>query len=339
MKDRQGRWDMFDDYVVDFACDRAARSIRTAIVTLVEIEGSSPLRVGAQMAVAETGEWVGYLSGGCIERAIAAEACAAIRSGAPRRVRYGRGSPYMDIRLPCGGAIELVIDVGISASELQRIDAAFHCRMPCAMEIPDAGGPLVEGGRTGPFRRLCLPRRQLVVAGIGPVTVQLARQARSGGFDVIVASSDEITREAAAVDEIESRAIGRAAGERLLGIDARSAVVLAFHDHEWETGLLPEILRSDAFYIGAMGSRRTHALRVMRLKADGFDDAAIARIRAPAGILPGVRGATGIAASIYAEILQGDALATGDLLMPLQPERRSPGKSMTGIMPSGAHPG
>ncbi|HWK15230.1 MAG TPA: XdhC family protein [Rhizobiaceae bacterium] len=114
MKDRQGRWDMFDDYVVDFACDQAARSIRTAIVTLVEIEGSSPLRVGAQMAVAETGEWVGYLSGGCIERAIAAEACAAIWSGAPRRVRYGRGSPYMDIRLPCGGAIELVIDVGTS---------------------------------------------------------------------------------------------------------------------------------------------------------------------------------------------------------------------------------
>jgi len=332
MRDRQGRWDTFDDYVVDFALDRAKKSIRTAIVTLVEIEGSSPLRVGAQMAVAGTGEWVGYLSGGCIERAIADEARAAIRLRRPRRVRYGRGSPYMDIRLPCGGAIELVVDVGIPVSGLERIDADVRRRVPSAMEVPDAGGPLVTGGRNGPFRRVYLPRRRLVVAGIGPVAVHLARLATSGGFEVDVASSDELTRDAAAAAGIASRAIGRV-GEPSLGIDSRTAVVLAFHDHEWETGLLPEILRSDAFYIGAMGSMRTHALRVARLKAAGFDERTIGRIHAPAGVAPGARGAPEIAASILTQLLQADAAASGEILVPLQPGHRDPGRS-----PSTAEP-
>src|SRR5690606_1873943 len=117
----------------------------------------------------------------------------------------------------------------------------------------------------------------------------------------------EVTQQEAAAAGIDSQAIGRTADGWTLGIDARSAVVLAFHDHEWETGLLPAILRSDAFYIGAMGSMRTHELRVARLKADGFDDRTIGRIRAPAGVLPSARGATEIAASIFAEVIQADS--------------------------------
>src|SRR5690606_24935613 len=126
--------------------ERTRRGFRVAIITLVEVAGSSPWRPGAQMAVVETGQWVGYLSGGCIERAVAAEAVAAIEEGRPRRVRYGRGSRYMDIQLPCGGAIELVIDVGVNAAELQRIDTLLRARLNAALEIPDAGGPIVPAG-------------------------------------------------------------------------------------------------------------------------------------------------------------------------------------------------
>lgn len=80
---------------------------RCALVTLVSIEGSSPRPLGAQMAVSETGDWVGYLSGGCIERTVVTEALDALALGRNRRVRYGKGSPYIDINLPCGSAIEL----------------------------------------------------------------------------------------------------------------------------------------------------------------------------------------------------------------------------------------
>lgn len=73
---KDGAWDRFDEYVVDFALDRLRAAERIALVTLVKIEGPLPRPLGAQMAVSESGDWAGYLSGGCIERAVVAEAMA-----------------------------------------------------------------------------------------------------------------------------------------------------------------------------------------------------------------------------------------------------------------------
>jgi xanthine dehydrogenase accessory factor len=72
MKNADGSWQSFDDYVLDFALERMQLGQKMALVTLVGIEGSSPRAVGAQMAVSETGDWIGYLSGGCLERAVVA---------------------------------------------------------------------------------------------------------------------------------------------------------------------------------------------------------------------------------------------------------------------------
>ena len=66
-----------------------AAGLRVALVTLVEVEGGAPRQAGAQMAVAEDGRYVGYLSGGCLEEAVVLEAQAAIAQGANRLVRYG----------------------------------------------------------------------------------------------------------------------------------------------------------------------------------------------------------------------------------------------------------
>lgn len=74
MKKPDGSWEKFDDYVVDFALEAAKAGKRLALVTLVLIDGASPRMLGAQMAVDEDGEWVGYLSGGCVERVIVTEA-------------------------------------------------------------------------------------------------------------------------------------------------------------------------------------------------------------------------------------------------------------------------
>jgi xanthine dehydrogenase accessory factor len=76
---------------------------RVALVTLVGIEGTTSRSIGTQMAVADDGRSIGPLSGGCIEAAIVAEARDALRAGAARVVRFGVGSPYIDVRLPCGG--------------------------------------------------------------------------------------------------------------------------------------------------------------------------------------------------------------------------------------------
>lgn len=305
MKGKDGAWDPLDDYVVDFALERMRAGERVAIVTLVRIEGSSPRPLGAQMAVSETGQWVGYLSGGCIERAVAAEAVQAIREDESRLVRYGRGSRYVDIRLPCGSAIDLVFDVRLSLAEAEAIDARLRQRLPAVMDIPLAG---FHGGsewlQTSCRCRTYLPRRRLAVLGVGPVAMQLARLARVAGFHVSLYSPDEPTLQAVGTLDVEAIRILSPASLPEIDTDFRTAVVFAFHDHDWEEKLLAAAIKSDAFYIGAMGSRATHQVRLRRLESQGFSAERLVRLHGPAGLLPHARNAADIALSILAQVIE-----------------------------------
>jgi xanthine dehydrogenase accessory factor len=299
MKNADGSWEAFDDYVLDFALERMRPGERVALVTLVKIEGSSPRPIGAQMAVSETGEWVGYLSGGCIERAVVAEAMDAIAEGKNRTVRYGRGSKYIDIQLPCGSAIELVFDVETKEADLAAIDARLEKRLPAVIKVPmpdDAGDEWTL--------RQYQPRRKLIVAGVGPATVQLARMATIGGFDVTVWSYDQPTLQRLASQMIKTVALTGSKHPPRTDADARTAIVFMFHDHEWELEMMPSALGTSAFYIGAMGSRATHRLRVRQLAEMGISEVQIGRIHGPAGLFAGSKSAGDIALSILAEIMQ-----------------------------------
>lgn len=86
--------------------------------------------------------------------------------------------------------------------------------------------------------------------------------------------------------------------------DARTAIVFMFHDHEWELEMMPSALGTSAFYIGAMGSRATHRLRVRQLAEMGISEVQIGRIHGPAGLFAGSKSAGDIALSILAEIMQ-----------------------------------
>lgn len=302
MKRSDGIWDPFDDYVLDFAIERMRARERVAIVTLVEIEGSSPRPVGAQMAVAESGTFVGYLSGGCIERAVAAEAVNAIASGRNRRVRYGRGSPYIDISLPCGSAIELVFDVGAPLARLQAIDASLGQRRPATLEVPLGGARIDGSDEHSVLVRHYLPRRRLVILGLGSVPVHLARMAVSAGFEVVLYTPDNLTANAAGRLGV---AVGPMAEAGDLGnADSRSAIVFAFHDHDREERLLPAALEGDAFYIGAMGSHATQAKRLEQLTRKGFARTLLERIHGPAGTIPHARSAVDLALSILAQVVE-----------------------------------
>ncbi len=299
MTNRDQRWEVFDDYVLDFALDRIRAGEKIALVTLVKIEGSSPRSLGAQMAVSETGRWVGYLSGGCIERAVVSEAVSAIADGRNRTVRYGRGSKYMDIQLPCGSAIELVFDVGVSIEELAAVDARLRRRLPATLRVPCLG----EEANLCRVRHY-LPRKRLIVAGVGPSAVQLSRLGQTVGFEVVAYSPDRPTIDAVSQLDVETVSIAGAGNPPRIRADGRTAIVFMFHDHEWERDLLPVALATDAFYIGAVGSRATHRTRLRRLAEMGFDPAQLARIHGPAGLFIGVKNAADMALSILAEIAQ-----------------------------------
>lgn len=320
MKMPAGSWDQFDDYVIDFAIDCKRRGERVAIVTLVQIEGSSPRPLGAQMVVSETGRWTGYLSGGCIERVVVTEALAAIEEGESRRVRYGRGSKYFDIQLPCGSAIELVFDVDIALESLVAIDARLHRRLPAMMHVPSLAGDESET-----LTRIYAPRTRIIIAGIGPSAVQLARLGLLTGFEVVVYSPDMITREEVLkTPGIEVVPIPSSASLPVIHADRHTAVAVMFHDHEWETDLLPLILETDAFYVGAMGSRKTHQRRLDILTRFGVEKEKLGRIRGPAGLFESGKSASSIALSILAEIMQANVGVTAGVGLLAEGSEASP---------------
>ena len=307
MRHHDGSWERFDDYVIDFALDRMRAKEKVALVTLTGIDGSSPRPLGAQMAVSENGEWVGYLSGGCVERAVVAEALAALDEGKSRNVRYGRGSKYIDIQLPCGSAINLFFDVDLSEDALAAIDQSVSHRIPTRMHIP----AIIDADMVGETVRQYQPRRRLLIFGIGPGAVQLARMSACSGFDTILFSPDEGTRHA--VDDCGARVLAVSLRSEIpkLEVDRWSAIAFMFHDHDWEERLIPAALETDAFYIGAMGSRRTHQRRIDLLEAQGCNSAMLSRIKGPAGLFAGAKSAADIAISILAEIIAVEA-ATRD---------------------------
>ena len=105
----------------------------TVLATLVAQDGSAPRPRGSQMAIRADGEAVGNLTGGCAEAAIIAEAQARLAAGANRLLRYGKGSPYIDIRLPCGSGIDVFFDTQLRDEDLDLVLAANARREPASL--------------------------------------------------------------------------------------------------------------------------------------------------------------------------------------------------------------
>lgn len=157
--------------------------------------------------------------------------------------------------------------------------------------------------------RLYLPRRRLLVLGVGPVAIQLMRLGQAGGFEVVLQSPDDHTLAAARLSHVETHALPSTAG--LVGrvADSRTAIAFVFHDHDREAELLPAALQTKAFYIGALGSHETQRRRLEALRKQGFGSSQLARLHGPAGLLPHARSAFDIALSIVAEIAQAEPRA------------------------------
>ena len=289
---------------------------KTALVTVVGIEGPAPRPVGAQMAVAEDGRFIGYLSGGCLEQAVVLEAQSAIRDGRNRLIRYGKGSPYIDVKLPCGSGLDLYFDQSLSDSVLQDLAGRIRKRIPTLVRtyLPSGQSEVLEGAAAGPqaaalspdrqtFSRLFLPALRIMLIGAGPSMPAIARLIRLLGLELDVYSPD-----AATLDEV--RLAGCAAyeltkeslpdGERL---DEWCAAVLAFHEHAWEPPVLAQLLRTKCFYIGALGGRRVHASRLAVLQEHGVAAKDLARIHGPIGLIPGAKSRATIALGVVAELV------------------------------------
>ncbi len=285
---------------------------RVCLATLVYADGSAPRPRGSQMAVAEDGSWYGYLSGGCAEAAIAAEACAAINEGRSRAVRYGVGSPYLDIQLPCGAGIDIWFDQSIDAGTAERLLNRIDARCVTGIEtstLPAAAMSRVidtnaKSIAASSFRRWYFPQRRLYVIGAGPGVAALSALASAADYSVRVLSPDRQTLEGISHQSVNVELLQSQSQIDTLVCDPWTAVVLFFHEHERETAILKFFLGTEVYYVGALGSCRTHRARLELLRSNGVTQEDCERIHGPVGLDIDAQTPAEIAISVLAELTQ-----------------------------------
>jgi len=262
----------------DRAALRAAVSPGTGLCTIVGIEGSFSRRLGAQLAVAPDGSVTGSLADGCLERQLAVE----ILAGGERRVmRFGAGSPLIDFRLPCGSGLDILIDPAPDRAACAVVIETLDRRDAASLPLPL--GPLDT--------RHYIPALRLVLFGEGPELEALALLARTAGLEVATHSKDGNG----------ALALGRAPSG--IAIDRWSALILLFHDHEWEQAILQWALATPAFFIGAQGGRTAREERAERLLQAGVSASDVARVASPIGVVQHSREPMPLALSILAAVV------------------------------------
>lgn len=261
------------------------------------------------MAVLETGERIGTLSSGCIEADIALHAAESIELGTPKVVRYGRGSPFPDIQLPCGGGLDILILPAPDRHVLHEVSNKLSIRQPCTLEINVETGAMNchdtgETARHG--RRLFvrfLPILRFHIFGKGPEACAFAALTESVGYPSLLLSPDEETLRIGESLGCDTRHLTRQAFPDDLEVDERTAITLFFHDHEWEPPLLSGALKTPAFYIGAQGSKRARQARMLALGDLGVSAVERERLHGPVGLVPSARDPRTLAVSVLAEVL------------------------------------
>ncbi|KMW56659.1 Aerobic carbon monoxide dehydrogenase molybdenum cofactor insertion protein CoxF [Candidatus Rhodobacter oscarellae] len=297
-----------------------------ALATVVETWGSAPRPVGSQLAISGAGEIAGSVSGGCVEGAVVVEAMDALEDHKSRILEFGvSDDEAFAVGLACGGTIRVLVEpIGdaaqaLRAAILEELCAARADRRAMAYVVDtDAWTRRLAGVADYPARfradksgfdeaefiAIHNPPLRMAVVGAVHIAQPLMVMARLAGYDAVLIDPREAFGSAA-----------RFPGETILhdwpdealagfGLDARTAVVTLTHDPKLDDPAIITALRSDVFYLGCLGSMRTHAKRVARLTEHGFNSADVARIHAPVGLDLGSKSPAEIAVSVMAEITE-----------------------------------
>ena len=283
------------------------------LVTVIKTWGSSPRPEGATLAICADGQVVGSVSGGCIEDDLIARVRAeGITRTLPEIVTYGiTADEAHRFGLPCGGTIELAIEPltprSLIAELLDRLDA----REPVMRRLDLGTGDVTLGTATPSMRQqvsaLALttmhgPRWRLLIIGAGQLSRFLAQIAIGMDYRVTVCDPREEYRNGWQVEGVE---LVHAMPDDVviaMQLDTRSAVVALTHDPKLDDMALMEALKSDAFYVGAIGSRSNNSKRRERLLQLDLTAAQIARLHGPIGLYIGSKTPAEIAISILAEL-------------------------------------
>lgn len=289
-----------------------ARAGRVALATLVSIEGPSPRPLHSEMAIAADGRVAGYVSGGCVEAAVAGEAAMAMAEGRPRLLDYGVGSPVLDIQLSCGGRIGIFVrELHEPTAYVNRLAVARRERSTVTVLSDRSTGAwhvadgLVDADQAS-YACIHRPPLRLVAVGGDPVTLAVARLAPYVGVEVVLLRphGPPMPPPGVALAGYDPRSLPVALAN--LALDEHTAVYSLSHDAEIDHAVATHALQSRAFAVGVLGSRNKIGARVQRLKGEGVDEGEMHRLHLPAGIPIGAQTPHGIALSILAQVCQRD---------------------------------
>ena len=302
---------------------------RALLATVVRTWGSSPRPVGSIMALREDGTVVGSVSGGCIEddliyqytQAYAAgqtEGAAvqgkAIPSGPPAFIKYGVSADEAHrFGLPCGGTLELLLEFDPSAADLATLVSALEAGQLMQRQVSLKDGTVSQSLSAAPSELSVTatelvntfgPEYRMLLIGAGQLTEYLATMALFSGFAVTVCDPREEYRSAWSVAGAVVKSDMPDDVVNAFKPDRRSCVIALTHDPKLDDLALLEALNTEAFYIGAIGSRRNNEARHQRM-AEHFElsESTLARLRGPIGIYIGSKTPSEIAVSVMAEVL------------------------------------
>ena len=303
----------------------------SALATVLETWGSAPRPVGSQLAVRSDGNFEGSVSGGCVEGAVIEAAVESMQTGIPKLMEFGvADEDAFSVGLACGGRMRVLVDpVGLGDGlPMPMLERMVEC--DCAHEavalltnvetwerrLSDGRGGFLHSevadrmrsdrsGFEGDwFVKIQNPPLRMMIVGGAHIAQPLVLMAKQAGYDVTLIDPRESFGSEArfpgvrVINEWPDEAIASEAP------DARTAVVTLTHDPKIDDPAIIETLRSDAFYLGCLGSARTHQKRIERLAGEGMAAEAASRIHAPVGLDIGARSPPEIAIAIMAEVTE-----------------------------------
>lgn len=280
----------------------ADRGEAFALVTITAAEGGGPRGPGAQMVVTAD-DMGGFLSGGCIEADAALHGRDVLATGMPKRVVYGRGSPYIDTRLPCGGRLDLLVEAVLPDDPaIAALRQARNDRRHVTLISDGERRTVVDGPADHPDRlRDYAPVQRLVVIGSDAFALAMAAAGHAQGWQVTLVRPKG--PEAPPPLAVDYRRDDPAMALAALAPDRWTAVAIATHDADLDHEAVLTSLGRATGYVGVLGARRRLPERLARLEADGVTDADLERLHAPIGLKIGARAPHEVAAAVIGEII------------------------------------
>jgi xanthine dehydrogenase accessory factor len=284
------------------------------LFTVVQTWGSAPRLPGAILVVREDGHLIGSVSGGCIEDDLADKARNQSLPTTPTIMEYGISRDEAQrFRIPCGGRLQIFVEPLNTAEQLQLLLGSLQDRKLIKrsvnlktgqiklMQVLPEGLPKIEGDW---FHTYFGPQWRLLIIGANQLGSMLASMAQVLDFDVLICEPRQEIRDEWHVESVTW--VEGMPDDVVLEInaDAHTAIVAVTHDPKLDDMALLEALKSDAFYVGALGSHKNQEKRRERLRMFDLNEMEIATLRGPVGLQIGSRTPAEIAIAILAELIQ-----------------------------------